>query len=187
MQQLLKASNYRKMPWKNKKGVTSEIYIHPQESNLENLNFEFRLSSAPIIEDTVFSKFSGFERILIPIRGSGFMLNGHIYEKFEAAHFAGDADTHCDLIEGEVLDLGLIYDPQFMQAQVKLINFEKSLKITTSKDSIFLVYILTGSARIGDQEGQTNDCWVVSQSESIHFESSKKAMLAFFTLNPKTN
>ncbi len=50
------------------------------------------------------------------------MLNGHPYATFEAAHFSGDDDTHCELLKKEVTDLGLIYDPARLSANVRVLN-----------------------------------------------------------------
>ena len=80
-------------------------------------DLDYRLSSAPIKEAGPFSPFPGYARILLPISGAGFVLNGHPYATFEAAHFSGDDETHCALLKKEVTDLGLIYDATKLDAR----------------------------------------------------------------------
>ncbi len=45
---LIKESDHQKMPWKNQQGTTSQILISPKGSSLAKLDFDYRLSSAPI-------------------------------------------------------------------------------------------------------------------------------------------
>ena len=94
---LIKESDQLKMPWKNRQGTTAQILISPPGSTLDKLDFDYRLSSAPIKEAGSFSRFPGYQRILLPVSGAGFVLNGHPYATFEAAHFSGEDETRCDL------------------------------------------------------------------------------------------
>ncbi|MDE3027254.1 MAG: HutD family protein, partial [Paracoccaceae bacterium] len=68
----LTTSDYRKMPWANGLGVTTEILrvTKPDGSVL------WRLSMAAVVEDGAFSLFPGIERNLTVIAGPGFDLVG---------------------------------------------------------------------------------------------------------------
>ncbi len=183
MVKLITSSDYKKMPWKNKKGITSQICIVPQEADLDKLNFDFRLSSAPIKENALFSLFPGMNRILIPIKGKGFVLNGAIYELHEAAHFKGDEDTLCELVNGEVLDLGLIFNPQKYSAHVKVMSFKNNFFLNSDPASIYLIYVLRGSFQLNDLLGKENETFFVHEIDQLQFKAPKNSTMALFKLD----
>lgn len=184
MIQLIPKASYLKMAWKNKRGFTSQIYLSPPDSTLEKLDFNIRLSSAPILENTMFSKFPNFNRILIPIKGKGFYLNGALFELHEVAYFKGDEETQCDLLDGEVVDLGLIYNPQSCSADAKILSFKNSFSLNTETRSIYLVYVLRGSLKIQETFGAEDDTFLITETEKVTFDSSKNTTLAIFSINP---
>lgn len=179
---LIAQSEYLKMPWKNKKGTTSQIVIEPQKSSLQEMNFNFRLSSAPINEDAAFSKFPGYNRILIPIRGRGFNLNGTDYELHEVAYFSGSEETYCELVDGEVTDLGLIYNPDVYKANVKILKFKNNFTLNKEANSVYLISILQGAVKINDVLGADKDTFIITEVESLNFSSAKNSVIALFDL-----
>ena len=68
------------MPWKNGRGKTTEVAIHPVDSSLAEGDFVWRISGAEITEPGSFSLFPGFERILAVWSGQSLLLekNGKI-------------------------------------------------------------------------------------------------------------
>ncbi len=183
MIELIQKNTYLKMPWKNKKGVTSQIYLGPSTASFERLDFDFRLSSAPILENTTFSIFPGYERILLPIRGRGFYLNGVPYEQNEVAYFNADIETRCELIDGEVLDLGLIYNPKKIKTQVRIVNFKNSFSFNTEPTDRYLIYILKGSTKLNDVEGAQDDTYLIEGDSVLNFNSDKNTTLAIFKIS----
>lgn len=181
--QLIKPKDYKKMPWKNGKALTSQITIEPTESSLAKLDFQYRLSSAPIKENCVFSKFPGYCRILLPIK-KGFSLNGKLYEIHEAAHFSGDEETNCEPTDDGLVDLGLIYSPNSYSVHLKVLNFKNTVFFNNDKTSIILVYVLRGSLSINDIIGTEDETFVVKQVEGLTFNSEKNTTIAFFKLEP---
>ena len=180
--QLISQKNYVQMPWKNKKGMTSQILIEPSTGSLEKMDFEYRLSSAPIKENTVFSKFPGFSRILIPTQGVGFSLNGTIYEVNEPAHFSGSDETECELLEGEVIDLGLVFNPKIYKAHVKILKFKKGLTLNKDPETTYLINILRGDLSLNNISATTRDTFLLSGEECLNFSSTKEVSLALFML-----
>ncbi|WP_349918688.1 HutD family protein [Aeromonas veronii] len=179
---LIKESDQLKMPWKNKQGTTAQILIAPKGSSLEKLDFDYRLSSAPIKGPGPFSKFPGYQRILLPISGAGFVLNGHPYATHEAAHFSGDDETHCELLKKEVMDLGLIYDPERISANLRVLNLPFTLSLTLEADKTYLCHLLSGQLEVDGKAVAVNETLVITGEESIRFECQKKTTIAFFTL-----
>ena len=71
MKRWLGASDFRKMPWANGKGVTVEL----ARSDLGGV-MQWRLSRASVVEDGAFSIFFSVERNLTVLTGPGFDLLG---------------------------------------------------------------------------------------------------------------
>ncbi len=65
----LTQNQYDTRPWKNGKGVTTEIYLAPDGTNQSD--FDLRISLAPITESGPFSPFPGVERRITLIEGVG--------------------------------------------------------------------------------------------------------------------
>jgi uncharacterized protein len=68
---LLTPADYTRQPWKNGKGVTTELFRIEREGALL-----CRLSMATVAEDGPFSLFPGIERNLTVLSGPGFHLSG---------------------------------------------------------------------------------------------------------------
>ena len=107
----LKATDHRRMPWKNGKGETVEIAVFPEGAGLAD--FGWRLSMARVDEPGPFSCFENIDRTLAIVEGAGLRLfvDGDILtvsEKGPAAVFPGDARIVSDLFEGAVTDLNLM-------------------------------------------------------------------------------
>lgn len=69
---ILRASEYKTMPWKNGGGVTVEIAIHPPSASMDA--FDWRISMATVAQDGPFSSFPGIDRTLAIIEGNGMAL-----------------------------------------------------------------------------------------------------------------
>lgn len=105
---LLRADDHRRMPWKNGKGVTIEIAIHPQDATVES--FDWRLSTASVESDGPFSIFEGIERSLAVLTGDGIILTleGHDHRLTKGSPplgFPADSPTTARLIGAPITDL----------------------------------------------------------------------------------
>lgn len=69
----LTPADYRTQPWKNGRGVTTELLHHVDPATGATL---LRLSRASVVEDGPFSVFPGIERNLTVLTGAGFRLTG---------------------------------------------------------------------------------------------------------------
>lgn len=67
----LTPADYTRQPWKNGKGITTELWRLERDGQLL-----VRLSRASVIEDGPFSLFPGIERNLTVLSGPGFRLTG---------------------------------------------------------------------------------------------------------------
>src|SRR5260221_10136315 len=71
---VLSLSDYRRIPWKNGGGYTTEIATHPPGSGFAS--FAWRISVADIEQDSPFSTFNGVDRTLVLLAGGGMRLTG---------------------------------------------------------------------------------------------------------------
>lgn len=110
--QLLRATDYRRMPWKNGGGETREILVSPPGAGLDRL--DWRISLATIASDGPFSAFNGIERTLCVIRGAGIRLQvGNaapelLLDSSPPCTFAGEAVASSTLVAGATVDLNVM-------------------------------------------------------------------------------
>jgi environmental stress-induced protein Ves len=91
-------------------GSTTQLYISPKDSVLQERNFDFRISSARVeVEESDFTEFIGFDRYLMVLEGEVEIFHeGHhskILKQFEIDQFSGDWKTSS---KGKIVDFNLI-------------------------------------------------------------------------------
>ena len=95
-------------------GTTTQLYIFPEDADLAKRNFDWRISSAVVENETSgFTLFEGYERILIPLKGRLEMEhqtpNGVFHQdvaEFQLARFSGSWETKG---KGKLTDFNLIF------------------------------------------------------------------------------
>lgn len=117
----LNESSFKLMPWKNGRGVTTELFredIHDQMA--------FRLSRATIKENGAFSIFRGLKRILVILTGEGCNLemNGSFktLRTEEIFDFDGSESVNASLLKDEVSDFNVFYDPDIYHCKVSWVK-----------------------------------------------------------------
>lgn len=109
---VLKATNHRRMPWKNGGGETVEIAIFPLGADLSA--FGWRVSMATVASDGPFSVFTGIDRTLSILEGEGMELDiaGRkpvvLTRASEPLAFPADAATSARLVSGAIVDLNVM-------------------------------------------------------------------------------
>jgi len=108
---VLSPTDYRRMPWKNGGGHTTEIAAHPTGSGFAS--FAWRVSVADVVQDGPFSPFAGIDRTLVLLAGAGMRLTGdgeplELRTPFEPVSFSGESTLHCSLMAGPVRDFNLM-------------------------------------------------------------------------------
>lgn len=109
---ILRAADYKRMPWKNGKGETVEIAVFPPEATIDN--FEWRISMATVIEDGPFSLFEGVERTLSVLSGDGIALSVEGWETVDLTigsapyAFPADVETSARLLGTPITDLNVM-------------------------------------------------------------------------------
>lgn len=170
---VLKAKDYLVSPWKNGLGTTSQIKIFPQTASLAELNFNWRLSQASITAENDFSLFPEYKRILTVWDGKGIRLNQLLLKPFEIFCFEGYEKINCELIDGKVEDLGLIYDPNEVKAEMKIIS---KGKYNLSFDQHFL-FCAQNNFSVGEFKINCGECLEVTHPQEIEILENTKIIL----------
>ena len=109
---ILRAADYRSMPWKNGGGTTTEITVSPEGAGLDD--FDWRVSMARVEGGGPFSGFAGVDRTLAVLEGEGIVLDigGRPPERLTGASaplsFPADVPTTAALISGPITDLNVM-------------------------------------------------------------------------------
>ena len=112
--QRLTPSDYRRMRWKNGRGWTTELAVHPRAAQLDGWPFAWRVSLAEVESDGEFSAFPGYDRTLLLAEGGGMELSfagappQHIAQPLQPFSFKGEWRTRCHLLNGPVRDFNVI-------------------------------------------------------------------------------
>jgi environmental stress-induced protein Ves len=106
-------ADYRVMPWKNGQGTTAEIAVEPPATDGALDGFTWRLSIAEIGASGPFSRFPGYDRILVQIEGAPMTLShegggSHRLRLREPHGFSGDVDTYGSLEAPPARDFNVI-------------------------------------------------------------------------------
>ena len=136
MPKIIKAADFKEMPWKNGGGVTQEIFRLPSSGE----NFQFRVSKATVHQSGPFSKFPHIDRFLMLLNGQGFVLNQKIQfnKPLDSFEFAGEEEYFCELINGSCTDFNVMIDRRWGSAQVKVSRLPKDETWDGHADYLYL-------------------------------------------------
>lgn len=98
-------------------GETRQLAIFPPSATVAAQDFQWRFSSATVLQDGAFSQFPKHQRLLALRHGAGFTLQvdaqqQHVSSKQQVLRFAGSAKSHAKLSAGSVVDINLMVDQQ---------------------------------------------------------------------------
>lgn len=158
--QIITANNFKTMPWKNGLGSTLEIKRHDDSDGQR-----FRISKASVVEDGLFSDFSGQHRTLVLLSGEGMSLQhkgqgGHsahqLQNVLDIARFFGGDQTYATLENNKPIeDLNIMVREKDTLAKVTAFSAFQSL--TLSKFSTVLLRAIYA----------VNDCVITLSDNTI--------------------
>lgn len=152
---VLRASEYRSMPWKNGGGVTTEIAVSPAGAGLED--FDWRVSMARVEGSGPFSQFAGIDRTLAVLEGEGIVLDiaGRppisVTRATAPLSFPADVPTAAALIGGPITDLNVMTRRSRMTHSVERLAVSAPVEIKT-KARINLILCLNGEITVPGTE-----------------------------------
>ena len=145
MKSVITTSDIPLQPWKNGLGVTSELAISPPGADFKLNNFDWRISSAMVTGDNVFSHFAGYNRLLFVLTGHGIILNRKTTIIAGESHrFLGEDSIECSVVQGPVLDLGVIFQRDRFRSEMEVVTIDKPVDWKFEKGIYFLKGLTTG-------------------------------------------
>ena len=146
---IIQPTHFKTVPWKNGKGETVEMAINPG-GTLDN--FDWRLSMASVVENGVFSNFTGYTRNLILIDGDGINLQHNdnkidrLSSLLDFATFDGGNKTVGNLHSNEITDFNVITRTESFNTQVSCHKLAKRHPL--EKSDLCFIYSLFDSAEV---------------------------------------
>ncbi|MER8867982.1 HutD family protein [Mesorhizobium sp. M0751] len=181
---ILRASEYRSMPWKNGGGVTTEIAVSPPGAGLDD--FDWRVSMARVESSGPFSGFAGVDRTLALLEGEGIVLDiagrppVEITKASVPIVFPADVPTQATLIAGPITDLNVMTRRARATHTVERLLISAPTKIQAEADAT-LILPLNGELRVAGaapmQLGPLDALLLGRQAPELHLDPVRPAML----------
>lgn len=149
MIEVITPQEFKTVAWKNGKGETIEMAIN-SGGTLDD--FDWRLSMASVVEDGVFSNFSGYTRNLILIDGDGINLqhnDNKIYRLsnlLDFATFDGGNKTVGNLHTGAITDFNIITRTSRYNCKVKC--YPQANNIAIEESELCFIYSLSSDLNV---------------------------------------
>lgn len=168
MIKIISPDQFKKIPWKNGKGETTELAISDGGTLAD---FDWRLSMASVVEDGEFSDFTGYSRNLALIAGGGIELQygqagvDMLEQILDFATFDGGCKTVGRLKSGPITDFNLIYKNNKYNVLFNTYTERQDVKLEPC--SLCFIYCLSEVAGLGHEMGQPQVALLTSQDNAI--------------------
>jgi environmental stress-induced protein Ves len=126
---------FRRMPWANGGGETTELHSHVDEGSGRML---WRISMADVLAAGPFSHFDNYDRVLVLLEGHGLRLsyegggNSQLRRRYDFAKFPGDIDTFATVSDGPIRDFNIIADRSSFKPDVSIVQSGDSFRVLPS-------------------------------------------------------
>ena len=173
---IIRASDYRRMPWKNGGGETVEIAISPAGAALDA--FDWRISMARVASNGPFSRFSGIDRTLAVLSGSGIRLSvagraavllGGDTPPFA---FSGDDLASAELIDGPIDDLNVM--TRRASHRHRLACIAAAMPIRLRREGDLLLVVVRDAAALAKAAGSQH---ALAAGDTIHLDHAEESEL----------
>ncbi len=156
----LALADARQSRWKNGRGTTRELALWPDGASFERGDFDARISVAGVDESGAFSKFAGFERLLVLTGGEGLVIShGELAPRarlrnFEPYRFSGEWPTSAELVRGAVADFNVFLRRDRARAEVECLQLGVRRVRETLSCGDALCFVVRGAftARVTGEE-----------------------------------
>ncbi|CCV06329.1 conserved hypothetical protein [Mesorhizobium metallidurans STM 2683] len=187
---ILRAAEYRVMPWKNGGGTTTEIAVSPDGAGLDD--FDWRVSMARVESGGPFSGFAGVDRTLAVLEGGGVALDiaGRAPTELTGASapfsFPADVPTQAALIAGPITDLNVMTRRGRMTHKVERLVISTPLDIRTEAATTLVLCVdgtvtagLAGAARLEPRD----TLMIGPDAREMRLEPARTAMLFMISID----
>ena len=144
---------YRRMPWRNGGGSTTELLRHPAS---QQDPFLWRVSIAEIRESGPFSIFAGYNRSILLLEGAGVVLHFAGGEQKtlrvddDFFDFSGDRNVSSSLVSGPVRDFNVICDRRRISGTANVIRLSgEPLRFDPGEHSTVVIHPLAANVVAG--------------------------------------
>lgn len=191
--QVRRTFDYRHMPWKNGGGDTIEIAIAPHDADIDT--FDWRISMASVATDGPFSTFTGIDRTLCVLEGTGISLQigdasaRILDEASDPFAFSGDTRASATLVDGPITDFNVMTRRGRFAHTVRRVRLERGDERTCDRTSTML-FCHTGIVDItsGSESARLDPCDSIvrdaTETDVWHLRARVPAMLYLVTIVP---
>ncbi|KQO77167.1 HutD family protein [Rhizobium sp. Leaf262] len=140
---LYRASEHKRMPWKNGGGETVEIAVFPPDASVDD--FDSRISMATVASDGPFSIFPGIDRTLSILDGNGMSLTFDSQEPLllnrssPPLAFAADVPVAARLVDGPITDLNVMTRRGRYRHSVERVTGRFSVSKQAESEAVFVL------------------------------------------------
>ena len=144
--------SFQTLPWRNGLGSTVELLA---ETPNKNEAFSWRLSIASVANDGPFSDFSGYDRTLLLLEGSGITLNKPngifkvLNSSLDYANFKGEDLIDATLHNGPIKDFNIMTLRSICTSSVTAINETSESLLNINADKLLVYSIKPVNIQIG--------------------------------------
>ncbi|WP_416696186.1 HutD family protein [Candidatus Pseudothioglobus sp. Uisw_050_01] len=144
--------SFQTLPWRNGLGSTVELLA---ETPNKNEAFSWRLSIASVANDSPFSDFSGYDRTLLLLEGSGITLNKPngifkvLNSSFDYANFKGEDLIDATLHNGPIKDFNIMTLRSICTSSVTAIDETSESLLNINADKLLVYSIKPVNIQIG--------------------------------------
>jgi environmental stress-induced protein Ves len=154
--QVIRKSSFISVPWKNGGGITHQAMRVPETGDA----FRWRVSIAHIDSSGPFSDFSGYQRIMVLLRGMGISLRFNAGESRELRSvgqlltFDGAVQTYCELLDGPCVDLNLMVASS-MPVEARVVRLDAGIAVAAAHDRTTVVFGVDEALRLESDDGES--------------------------------
>ena len=144
--------SFQTLPWRNGLGSTVELLA---ETPNKNEDFSWRLSIASVANDGPFSDFSGYDRTLLLLEGSGITLNKTngvfkvLNSSLDYANFKGEDLIDATLHDGPIKDFNIMTLRSICTSSVTAIDETSESLLNINADKLLVYSIKPVNIKIG--------------------------------------
>ena len=144
--------SFQTLPWRNGLGSTVELLA---ETPNKNEAFSWRLSIASVANDGPFSDFSGYDRTLLLLEGSGITLNKPngifkvLNSSLDYANFKGEDLIDATLHNGPIKDFNIMTLRSICTSSVTVIDETSESLLNINADKLLVYSIKPVNIKIG--------------------------------------
>jgi len=144
--------SFQTLPWRNGLGSTVELLA---ETPNKNEDFSWRLSIASVANDGPFSDFSGYDRTLLLLEGTGITLNKPngifkvLNSSLDYANFKGEDLIDATLHDGPIKDFNIMTLRSICTSSVTAIDETSESLLNINADKLLVYSIKPVNIQIG--------------------------------------